>query len=142
MNIYFIDVEMYEEKDRWITGIHNKTNLVIAENEQEAIEIMQNLTAPYYREVKITEGVDKVVETGNGNDVQQYLDLPSFEGCTTQWECLERLHDHYVRYEYKIYDKDGEVELLNYYQHFGKDEFPTEIPKDPEASTTPKNQTN
>lgn len=131
MNIYYIDIEMFKDSDRWITGIHNKTNLVIAESEEDAINIMKSLTHPYYREVKATEGVNKIVITGNGNNVKEYLNEPDVYICKTQKEWLDKFNDHYIRYNYKIYDKDGEVELLNYYQHFGIDEFPKELPKEP-----------
>lgn len=131
MNIYYIDVEMFKDSDRWITGIHNKTNLVIAESEEDAISIMKSLTHPYYREVKVTEGVDRIVITGNGDNVEEYLDEPDVYNCKTQKEWLDKFNNHYIRYNYKIYDKGGEVEMLNYYQHFGIDEFPKELPKEP-----------
>lgn len=133
MNIYFITVKLLKERYRHESGLHSDTNIVIAESEQSAIDIMYNLMKPYvYSKSDVFVAKDAIgkAKTGHGMNVQEYLITPSLKGSKTQWESLDKLLTHYIRYGYHIYDKDGEVELLNYYQHFGVDEFP-DIPVPP-----------
>lgn len=137
MNIYFITVNLLKERYRHESGLHSDTNIVIADNEQAAIDIMYDLMKPYVLNksaVFVAKGANSVAETGHGEDVQEYLITPSLKDSKTQWESLNVLLEHYIRYGYHIYDKDGEVELLNYYQHFGVDEFP-DIPVIPEEES-------
>ena len=131
MNIYFITTRLLQERYRHAAGLHSDTNIVIAESEENAIDVMYNLMKPYVLNrdsICVANGVNLQALTGHGTDVQQYLTAPSLKDCKTQWQSLDKLKEHYIRYNYHIYDKDGEVELLNYYQHFGRDEFP-DIPK-------------
>lgn len=140
MNIYFITTQLLQERYRHAAGLHSDTNIVIAESEENAIDIMYNLMKPYVLNrdsIQVAKGANLNALTGHGQDVQQYLITPSLRNSQTQWQSLEKLVEHYIRYNYHIYDKDGEVELLNYYQHFGNDEFPNipHIPGSDEGSS-------
>ena len=127
MNIYFITTQLLQERYRHAAGLHSDTNIVIAESEEDAIDVMYNRIKPYVLNrdsVCVAKGANLQALTGHGTDVQKYLITPSLKDSKTQWQSLDKLMEHYIRYNYHVYDKDGEVELLNYYQHFGKDEFP------------------
>ena len=108
MNIYFITVKLLKERYRHEAGLHSDTNIVIANSEQEAIDIMYKLMKPYVlnkSDVFLAKGANGSAETGNGKDVQEYLITPSLKGSKTQWESLDKLLGHYIRYGYHIYDK-------------------------------------
>ena len=82
LNIYFVTVKLLHESMRHAAGLHNDTNIVIAESEDEALSIMRNLFRPYILNedsVFIAKylKLDNAVQRGNGSDSVEYLNFPS-----------------------------------------------------------------
>lgn len=120
MNIYFVTVSLLHENMRHAAGLHSDTNIVIAESEDEALSIMRNLFRPYILNddsVFISNDLklDNAVQRGNGSSSVEYLNFPCNVSYDTLKDYLELLKDHYNLYEYAIYDKSGEVKILNNY---------------------------
>ena len=120
MNIYFVTVSLLHENMRHAAGLHSDTNIVIAESEDDALSIMRNLFRPYILNddsVFIAKNLNHLnaVQRGNGNNAEKYLNFPNNVPYDTLSEYLDILKDHYDRYEYHIYDKSGEVKILNGY---------------------------
>ncbi len=120
LNIYFVTVKLLHESMRHAAGLHSDTNIVIAESEDEALSIMRNLFRPYILNddsVFISNDLklDNAVQRGNGSSSVEYLNFPCNVSYDTLKDYLELLKDHYNLYEYAIYDKSGEVKILNNY---------------------------
>lgn len=115
--VYYVIVDFARPHESYITGIRNRINLVIAEDESSAVKLMQDKVKPYSGTASLPDfssGTLSANDVGHGMEITAFLEQGSDE---IDAEKIISYYSSKVDCELQLWDENGEVKMLNTFNH-------------------------
>lgn len=126
--VYYVMVEFARPHESYITGVRSRVNLVIAPDEQSAVKIMQDKVNLYSGTVSLPDFKESSLsaeDIGHGMEVTAFLEQGSDE---IDGEKIVSYYSSKVNCELQLWDNNGEVKMLNTFNH---DAYTADAPRVP-----------